>query len=118
MSNRPILFWETEKFTKLFDTLATEKERASLYQYLSQSPLAGDVIQGSGGVRKLRWKRPGMGKRGGMRVIYYYFDRHGILSLLLAYAKSEKEDLKPKEIDIMRDLVETIRATIERGNDD
>jgi hypothetical protein len=65
-------------------------------------------IPGSGGIRKLRWSRPGMGKRGGVRVIYYFFDARGLVSLLTVYAKSEQEGLTKEEIKALAAVVEQI----------
>lgn len=62
---------ETPTFKKLVDELLSETERQELCVFIANNPEAGDVIPGSGGCRKLRWSRPGMGKRGGARVIYY-----------------------------------------------
>ena len=62
-----------------------------------RDPMSGDVIPGTGGVRKLRWGRAGSGKRGGARVIYFYYDMDRPLYLLLAYAKAGAEDLTADE---------------------
>ena len=70
-----------------------DDEYAELQQFMMQNPEAGRVVPGSGGVRKLRWKRKGMGKRGGLRVIYfvrYLFNEFWMLTL---YAKAKQEDV-------------------------
>jgi len=64
---------------------------------MAQEPEGGDVIPGTGGVRKLRWGRSGSGKRGGARVIYFYHDMDRPLYLLLAYAKAQAGDMSPDE---------------------
>ena len=115
MDDEPILIRETPLFTKAFDKIASEKERRDLYVHLAARPDDGDVISGSGGLRKLRWKRPGMGKRGGMRVIYYYFDQFGLISLLVAYAKSEKEDISKQDVAVMAALVDKIKEEWRRS---
>lgn len=113
MSKLPLYILETSGFTKRFDKLASDKERLTLYQLLEQNPKAGDVIRGSGGIRKLRLARQGMGKRGGLRVIYYFYDARGMVSLLTVYAKSEQEDLTAKDIRLLRDLAELIEQELD-----
>lgn len=71
----------------------TEEERAEFAAFLAASPDAGDVISGSGGCRKIRWSRPGAGKRGGVRVIYTARLESDVLVLLVIYAKSAKENI-------------------------
>ena len=71
----------------------SEDERLALIDYVARNPENGDVIPGTGGVRKLRWGRSGIGKRGGARVIYFYYDMDHPLYLLFAYAKSDAADL-------------------------
>jgi hypothetical protein len=70
-----------------------EEERVLLVDYLARNPLAGDIIQGTGGVRKLRWALDGRGKSGGARVIYYYHSEAMPLFALTAYAKNDRADL-------------------------
>ena len=74
-----------------------EDERLALVDYLARNPQSGDVIPGTGGVRKLRWGRAGSGKRGGVRVIYFYYDVDHPLYQLLAYAKAGAEDMTADE---------------------
>jgi mRNA-degrading endonuclease RelE of RelBE toxin-antitoxin system len=69
-------------------------------------PDAGAAIPGSGGLRKMRWRARGRGKRGGLRVIYYWADAQGYIYLLAIYEKNEQSDLSPAEISRLRDLVE------------
>lgn len=118
MKANSVLIHENSRFTKEFNKIAGERERAEMYSYLEANPKAGDVIRASGGIRKLRWSRPAMGKRGGMRIIYYYFDKHGFISLLLVYAKNEKEDLGSHEIKKLRQVVAEIEYSLEGGDDD
>ena len=73
-------------------------EVAALIDHLAKNPESGDIIRGSGGLRKLRWARAGGGKRGGARVIYYYVKQDWTVYLLLAYAKSAQEDLTPEQL--------------------
>lgn len=70
-----------------------EEERGVLVDYLGRNPLAGDLISGTGGVRKLRWALEGRGKRGGARVVYYYHNDVMPILALTAYAKNERADI-------------------------
>ena len=79
-----------------------DEERAELVKYLAFNPTVGDMIPGSGGVRKIRWALEGRGKRGGARVIYFYHDLEMPLLLLKAYAKNKQEDLSQIELKKMQ----------------
>jgi hypothetical protein len=85
--------------------LMDDAERAELVDYLAYNPTAGDVIPGSGGVRKMRWGLEGRGKRGGARVIFFFHDMDMPLYLLTAYAKNERANLDQSEINTMRKIV-------------
>ncbi len=115
MTDRPIVIYEPKQFARKFSKLVGDEDRLRLYQHLESHPKEGDVIPGSGGIRKLRWSRHGMGKRGGVRVIYYFFDERGFLSLLTVYAKNEQADLSKQDIKALRAVVEQIRSELE-GN--
>ena len=99
---------ETPTFVVEADKLWSEDERLEFFAWLAANPDAGTVIPGSGGCRKVRWSRRGTGKRGGARVIYFLQLSEGEIWLLLAYAKSEKDD-------IPRHLLKAIREEIEDG---
>jgi hypothetical protein len=88
--------------------LLSERVRADIVDYLAAHPKAGAVMQGTGGVRKLRWAREGMGKRGGVRVIYYYHNEHMPLYLLTVFGKGEKDNLTKAEQNALRRLVRTL----------
>ena len=75
---------------------------------LSVHPEAGDVIRGTGGIRKIRWAMPGRGKRGGSRVVYYWLTARDHIYLLTVYAKGVKDDLTPAEREAWRKAVEAI----------
>ena len=91
-----------------------DEERAELVGYLAYHPAAGVVIQGTGGVRKLRWRLEGRGKRGGARVIYYYHDMEMPLYLLEAYAKNERANLTKGECNELRQAAEQIVESHQR----
>jgi len=71
----------------------SEDERGNFSAWIAENPNTGDVVPGSGGIRKIRWARKGQGKRGGVRVIYYTAPTKGVLWLLTIYAKSNKENI-------------------------
>jgi len=75
-----------------------DEEYAEMQVFLSHRPDAGKVMRGSGGIRKLRWAGSGRGKRGGLRVIYYWWVAKDRISLLLAYPKSEQDDLTAEQL--------------------
>jgi hypothetical protein len=90
-------FRETQLFTRLIVELLTDQEYAALQGTLVITPEAGDLIQGTGGLRKLRWRQAarGKGKRGGIRVIYYWYEAGSLLYMLLAYSKVREMILRP-----------------------
>lgn len=83
-----------------------DDEYSNLQLALVRRPDWGNVITGSGGLRKLRWAGSGRGKRGGLRVIYYWQTADGRIWMLLAYPKSERDDLSRDEIKQLKRLVE------------
>ncbi len=115
MGKKRVTIYETKRFAKNSKKLLGNKERVDLFEHLVGYPKSGDVIPGSGGIRKLRWKRPGMGKRGGVRVIYYFMDEYGLVSLLTVYAKSDKETLTKKEVKEFNDIIKAIKLEMEEG---
>lgn len=86
-------FVETPFFSKILERYLSDEAYAELQAFLSEHPEAGDVIPGSGGVRKLRWAAKGRGKRGGLRVIYYLQRAQGPIWLLTLYSKNVKETI-------------------------
>ena len=86
-------FIESTLFERICSTYLDDEEYAELQQFMMENPEAGSVIPGSGGVRKLRWKRKGMGKRGGLRVIYFLRYQPNEFWMLTLYAKARKENV-------------------------
>ncbi len=84
---------ESDEFLAATRKLMHEDERAALVNYLAGNPLAGDLITGTGGVRKLRWALEGRGKRGGGRVIYFFHSENLPLFIFTMYAKNVQSDL-------------------------
>ncbi len=99
-------FVETSLFTAEAKRLLPEKEYHALQVALLLRPEQGPVIPGSGGLRKLRWARPGTGRRGGLRVIYYWYEGDEVFLMLLVYAKNAQDDLTPGQTKLLRRLVE------------
>jgi mRNA-degrading endonuclease RelE of RelBE toxin-antitoxin system len=99
-------FIETPTFTRLIAGLMDDTEYSKLQLALVQRPDWGRVIPGGGGLRKLRWAGSGRGKRGGLRVIYYWQTTDDQVWLLLVYRKNEREDLSRDEIKQLKQLVE------------
>ena len=87
---------------KLWD----DAERDDFIDWLAERPGAGDVMAATGGLRKVRWSRPGMGKRGGVRVIYMLRNAQGALVLLTVYAKAEHDTLSPAFLRSLAQLYE------------
>ena len=100
-----MIFIETPLFTKLIKDLLPDENYRLLQQTILIRPEVGEIIRGGGGLRKVRWNLPGSGKRGGLRVIYYWDVPEDTIYMLLPYKKSKQEDLTPAQLKILRDLV-------------
>ena len=98
-------FIETPIFTRAVQELLSEESYRTVQLALVLRPEQGVLIQGSGGLRKLRWARIGKGKSGGVRMIYYWDEPGAIVYLLLVYAKNMQDNLTPQQLRILRDLV-------------
>jgi len=88
-----MVFIETPIFTEDLLELLTDAEYSNLQVHLATNPAVGDVIQGCGGLRKVRWAAMGKGKRGGVRIIYYHVTAAAQIRMLLIYRKGIKDDL-------------------------
>ena len=86
-------FIETKLFTRVSSELWSDGEMRELQMALIADPNAGDVIPGAGGVRKLRWRAPGRGNRGGYRVIYFARPAQGHIWMLTIYPKNVAENI-------------------------
>ena len=100
-------FVETKIFTKLVQDYLSDEQYAELQQWLVAHPEAGDVIPGSGGVRKLRWGVSGRGKRGGIRVIYFLRLRQSEIWMLTLYAKNVSDKIPAR---VLKKIKEEIDA--------
>ena len=101
-----MVFKETTVFTRQITNLLSDDQYRELQRELIFNPAAGSIIQHSGGLRKVRWRSATRGKRGGIRVIYYWYVSEDQIYMLLAYGKGDKDDLSAKELKTLRRLVE------------
>jgi mRNA-degrading endonuclease RelE of RelBE toxin-antitoxin system len=85
-----MIFIETSKFTEILSDYLSDDDYRGLQSYLLQKPDAGDIVRGSGGVRKVRWASVGKGKSGGVRAIYYWKKSEHEIWMLTMYSKSER----------------------------
>lgn len=88
---------ELPEFRRRVTGLLKEEEKSALISYLAVHPQAGDLLQGTGGIRKLRWSAQGKGKSGGVRVIYYFHNAQMPLFLLTLFGKGEKANISKSE---------------------
>ena len=114
MRTRPITVAETAVFTRQASALWTDDERAEFVDFIARNPEAGDLIPATGGVRKVRWGRRGSGKRGGVRIIYFYHNRGMPLYLVMINAKAGRDDLSPGPRRTVQGLVVRLRAAYGR----
>lgn len=98
-------FIETPIFTEDAERDLSLEEYRQLQVALLLRPTQGARIRGSGGLRKLRWSRAGMGKRGGLRIIYFWEARSETFYMLMVYRKNDQEDLTPKQVTLLQRLV-------------
>ncbi len=104
-----MLFIETPPVERRRAEYLGDEHYRLLQVWLMANPEAGVVIQGSGGIRKLRWGSDGRGKRGGMRIIYFYMSARSRIYFLTLYSKSEVSDLRRDDVRILRNLVRKIQ---------
>src|SRR3990172_4115344 len=102
-------FVETPVFTKRVKDLLPDEDYRTLQIAVLLRPEQGPLIKGSGGLRKVRWAPKGVGKRGGVRVIYYWRPEEQVVYMLFAYTKTAQEDLTP---DQLRALARIVREEV------
>lgn len=93
-------------FTRRLTDALSDDDYRLLQEALLRRPAQGDLIEGTGGIRKLRWREAGSGKRGGLRVIYYWHPQREIVLLLFLYRKSEQKDLTADQKRILANVVQ------------
>ena len=101
-----VWFVETPVFSSQLQGVLSDDDYRALQLAIALRPEQGDLIPGSGGLRKLRWGLRGKGKRGGLRVIYYWDSDEDGIYLLFLYPKNKQEDLTPDQLKRLRRIVE------------
>ncbi len=102
--NHGMIFIETSIFTKEIERLIPDEDYRMLQTAIMFRPDAGQLIRGGAGLRKIRWSLPGKGKRGSLRVIYYW-DPPDTIFMLFPYKKNDQENLTPEQLKLLRSLV-------------
>jgi hypothetical protein len=104
-----MVFIETPIFSKQVIEVLTDEQYGLLQASLVAKPNAGDLIKGSGGLRKLRWALPGRGKSGGVRIVYFWRVSEYQIIMLTMYAKNVQANLTPAQLKQLAKLVETLK---------
>jgi hypothetical protein len=102
-----VLIVETRVFSRRIDALLSADEYRELQLQLASRPTAGVIVPGTGGLRKLRWSAAGRGKRGGLRILYYFHQQSERILMLFAFAKNERGDLTQSQREQLRRIVES-----------
>lgn len=110
MARRFITVAETPLFRRQSQDVWDDAECEAFIDFIARNPEEGDLIPETGGVRKIRWARPGSGKRGGVRVVYFFHNGDRPLYLLMVYAKARQENLTPEEKKIVRKLAASLKS--------
>ena len=97
---------QTPIFEKHAAKIWSDEELDQFVNWIANNHLAGDVIPGSGGLRKVRWSASGRGKRGGARIIYYNVSKRGTIWLLIAYTKAKFDNLSPNLLKELRNAID------------
>lgn len=101
-----LTFIESPVFSGQIDDLLSGDQQIELQNALLENPELGDLIRGSGGLRKMRWSVSGSGKRGGIRIIYYLY-LHDTAYMLFAYRKNRQEDLTADQLKLLKRTIES-----------
>ena len=105
---------ETLTFIRQAESVWSDEEREAFVDFIARNPKAGDVIPETGGVRKVRWSMQSRGKRGGVRVIYFFYDRNAPIYLLMVYAKGVRENISPEAKKLVREFAARIKQAHRR----
>lgn len=101
---------ESPEYIRKAEKLLSDGERRDVLNYLAEHPKSGDLMEGTGGVRKLRWSHGSRGKSAGVRVIYFFHDEEIPLYLLTLFAKNERANLTKAERNELAGLVDVLVA--------
>jgi len=105
---------ETRHFAARAEKFLSESERNALIDFLASDPLRGDVLAGTGGIRKVRFARGGRGKSGGVRVIYYFHNTARPIYLLEIFGKNERANLTAAERNALAKVAAEIKQQLQR----
>jgi mRNA-degrading endonuclease RelE of RelBE toxin-antitoxin system len=97
---------ETPIFTRRVQELLSDEEYRQLQLAIASQPAVGPILRGSGGIRKLRWSAQGRGRRGGVRVIYYWAVAQDQILMLFIYPKNEQDTLSQEQLRLLKSIVE------------
>jgi hypothetical protein len=100
----------TRVYARRVEKVLRTEERDAMELHVAETPEIHPVVAGTGGVRKARWGRQGRGKRGGVRVIYFYRSAADVVYFLDIYAKAAKEDLTPADKQQLKELVNRLKG--------
>ena len=114
MEELPITVAEVSPFPSQADAYLSDDDRHALIDYIARHPEAGSLIMGTGGLRKLRWAAKGSGKRGGLRLIYYFYNRDWPIFLFTIYRKSKQADLTPAQRLALRRILDRLKTEIKQ----
>lgn len=106
---KTLVFVETKLFTQLVKEYLSDDEYSDLQTHMMKHPEAGKIISGTGGIRKIRWAREGMGKSGGIRAIYYWSKNRDQFYMLTMYTKTEKDNIDKKTLAEIAKHLENIK---------
>lgn len=102
---------ELPEYLRQASRLLDDAEQKDIVDYLAEHPKAGDILQGTGGIRKLRWSRGSRGKSGGVRVVYYFHDERIPLYLLTVFGKGEQANLSKSDRNELARFVDILVKT-------
>jgi hypothetical protein len=112
--NRAYTFYETPAFARDWSQVARHEDLLRLQTELIANPFIGDVVKDTGGLRKMRFAKKGIGKSGGERVLYYFFGSYGVVLLALSYSKTEIANLNDDQKKALTKLAEDFEALLKR----
>jgi len=101
---------ETAAFVRRAEKLLTSDEYEEMMFFLARNPESGDEIQGTGGVRKVRFRAKGHGKSGGVRILFYFYDKENPIFAIFLYAKNEQVDMTSEQKKFVTAYAESIKA--------
>ncbi|NIM15923.1 MAG: type II toxin-antitoxin system RelE/ParE family toxin [Candidatus Aminicenantes bacterium] len=107
---------ELPEYIRKSERLLDEEERDNVVEYVARNPRTGALVTGTGGVRKMRWARKGMGKSGGARIIYFFYNENIPVFLLTAFGKNEKTNLTKAECNELAKLTTLLVKSYKRGD--